>query len=351
MSDRHTRNLRKISRDIERIAEKAFRLLLTRIKAGQSPRAATRAILSNHFSKDYYPLLEKLFTQKLYGLLGQNDIIENYRIGNLTLSSKLYQNELAVASAVTIIVNRHAKGFQDARKLALDIFEGYNFKEDPLKVKKSLPKYLFEPIAKLQAKKLKTPALRAAYLKLIDTIEDGIGADELEKQLQIAFYERNRYFANRIAQTELHKGFTDRQAEKLSIDNDLDFVQVRLSSTHPRPDICDFHARLNKYGLGEGVYPKDQAPVPPFHPFCRCLLSPRYDIVSNTRYREALAAEQIFINQFDNRTGAEIMGSYSNRDRILSGQSMQSIVNKNKDPAHHLKFVGDFRRSAEDKAA
>jgi hypothetical protein len=29
------------------------------------------------------------------------------------------------------------------------------------------------------------------------------------------FYERNRYFANRIARTELHRAYTDQQAREL----------------------------------------------------------------------------------------------------------------------------------------
>jgi hypothetical protein len=32
------------------------------------------------------------------------------------------------------------------------------------------------------------------------------------------------------------------------------------------------------WGLGRGVYPKAEAPVPPFHEGCLCVLAPRFGI-------------------------------------------------------------------------
>ncbi|SIO94645.1 hypothetical protein [Vibrio spartinae] len=39
-------------------------------------------------------------------------------------------------------------------------------------------------------------------------------------------------------------------------------TKFKLSPNHPRPDICDMHARVNLYGLGKGVYPKGKSPWP-----------------------------------------------------------------------------------------
>ncbi|MEI8634732.1 hypothetical protein P4S72_27205 [Vibrio sp. PP-XX7] len=39
-------------------------------------------------------------------------------------------------------------------------------------------------------------------------------------------------------------------------------TQFKLSPNHPRPDICDMHARVNLYGLGKGVYPQGKSPWP-----------------------------------------------------------------------------------------
>ena len=35
-----------------------------------------------------------------------------------------------------------------------------------------------------------------------------------------------------------------------------------LSPNHPKPDICDMHAKVNRYGLGAGVYPQGKSPWP-----------------------------------------------------------------------------------------
>lgn len=39
-------------------------------------------------------------------------------------------------------------------------------------------------------------------------------------------------------------------------------MRFLLSPNHPRTDICDMHARVNRYGLGPGVYPKGRNPWP-----------------------------------------------------------------------------------------
>ena len=103
--------------------------------------------------------------------------------------------------------------------------------------------------------------LKAAYLQ---ALEAGKGEQHLAKQLKIAWYEKNRYFANRIAQTELHRAYTDQLAADLMAEPKLQYVQIRLSQKHLKTDICDLHTKQDKYGLGAGVYPK--AAVPPLLP-------------------------------------------------------------------------------------
>jgi hypothetical protein len=155
------------------------------------------------------------------------------------------------------------KGLHSAQELRKALYEGYNFQDDPLKIIQPLPKYLQVEFDKFKAAQLKTPALRAAYLEAIRRAEAGAGMEAIEKQLRIAFYERNRYFANRIARTELHRAYTDQQARELMDQDRIQYVQIRLSSKHPKPDICDLHAQVDRYGLGPGIYPKADAPKPP----------------------------------------------------------------------------------------
>lgn len=70
----------------------------------------------------------------------------------------------------------------------------------------------------------------------------------------------------------------------------VDFLQVRLSSKHDALDACDFYADADMWGLGRGVYPKAEAPVPPFHVGCRCVLSPMIALPNTTPVRRQTEA-------------------------------------------------------------
>lgn len=149
--------------------------------------------------------------------------------------------------------------------------------------------------------------MRAAYLEAIRKAEAGAGMAELEKALRIAFHERNRYFANRIARTELHRAYTDRQARELMAQDRIRYLQIRLSSKHPKTDVCDLHARLDAYGLGPGVYPKADAPKPPFHPHCYCLLAPMIAL-DNPNPRFDPNAERRFLAGLPAKEAAQVAG-------------------------------------------
>ena len=66
----------------------------------------------------------------------------------------------------------------------------------------------------------------------------------------------------------------DQAARSFLKDRNVHFLQVRLSSRHLDVDCCDLYADANMWGLGPGIYPKKEAPVPPFHSGCRCALAP-----------------------------------------------------------------------------
>lgn len=90
-------------------------------------------------------------------------------------------------------------------------------------------------------------------------------ADEVKKALLTA--EGNaRDNALRVFRTELNRAHGE--AYGIAAERAPDFGGFRylLSPGHPRPDICDLHARVNLYGLGAGVYP-DRSRLPwPAHP-------------------------------------------------------------------------------------
>lgn len=265
----------------------AFDNLLERIQRGEEPRAATEAVMLA-FSGQYAAVMRTALAGIMANAMGDTSPVP-ITTSAVQLSARLYAQAPAVSGVVASIVNAHQQGFQDARALTLQLFEGYGFRppsQEPLKISPRnpvLPKYLRElardpalgtalqrHFAKAQAASLKTGNLQAAYLEAIDAIEQGKGQQALQKKLQAAFYEKVRYYAQRIAQTELHRNYMAREARLLMDDADVEYVQIRRSSgkrSHGRC-ICDLMAGSDKYGLGPGVYPKHAAPMPPFHPFC-----------------------------------------------------------------------------------
>lgn len=323
---------------IQQAAQQAFQALLAKIRAGQKPRPALEAVLKE-FNADAMAGFREALNAILESSLGPKQIAA-YLVGRVKLSDALYHNAQAVAASTQQIIEKHLQGLHDAREMRKALYEGYDFQDDPLKVIKPLPKYLKAEFDKARASALKTPALRAAYLDAIRAAEAGAGTAELEKKLKVAFYERNRYYANRIAQTELHRNYADKRAKEIMEADYVEFVQWRLSSTHPKWDVCDLHAKLNAYGLGPGVYPKADAPKPPAHPFCRCILAPRLDLYAKPRFDPK--AERTFLASLPPNEARQVAGSVDKLKRALAGDAtLEEIYNEGKDPLYQWQRLGD----------
>jgi hypothetical protein len=267
----------------------AYAEFLRRVRAGEAPRDAVTAVMGQ-FAGTMAETMAAAFGAILARSVGSADVMK-IEVGGMALSDKLYAQAREVSQIVQGIVDRHAQGWQDARKLALELYEGYGFRkpgDEPLQINRNnplLPRYLREvllPIselsddlrkhlARLQADNLSTQALRAAYLdvlRAIDAMEEGAGAEAVEKALRVAYYEKVRYQATRIALTDLHRAYAEARAREMMDDPEVQWVQWRMSATHPITDICDYLATVDKWGMGPGVYPVGQAPVPPAHPHC-----------------------------------------------------------------------------------
>ncbi len=76
----------------------------------------------------------------------------------------------------------------------------------------------------------------------------------------------------------MHRSFWEQRSREWMATDRIQYIQLRLSSKHPKTHICDYHANLNAYELGLGIYPKAKAPQPPFHPHCLCLTAPIIDL-------------------------------------------------------------------------
>lgn len=68
--------------------------------------------------------------------------------------------------------------------------------------------------------------------------------------------------AMRVFRTEINRAHGEAYQAAAFEHPDVIGTRFLLSPAHPRVDICDMHAKVNRYGLGPGVYPKDKNPWP-----------------------------------------------------------------------------------------
>jgi hypothetical protein len=340
----------------------AQREVVELIRSGVAPRDAVQTVIAT-----FSGVMADTMAVALGAILGASvgsEAVLALEVGTIQLSRRLYAQADAVSQEVQGVVTRHARGFTDARTLALELFEGYSFRPpdaEPLQLDASnprLPQYLREALlpddsvaaamrrefARLQVSNLSTPALQAAYRQVLDAIDvmeaTGEGAELLEKRIDVAFFERMRYFASRIARTELHRAYADREALLLMADADVEFVQIRRAPGRQAPCICYLFAGRNLYGLGQGVYPKAVAPKPPFHPFCMCVTSPRLDLTGRKPEERDANGDRYFLNGLNGPLAARVMGSQAKRDAVLRGLTPEQVVNSGRDPMYHVQTIG-----------
>lgn len=221
-------------------------------------------------------------------------------------------------------------------QIAIHKDEGYDFKDDPLKVKEKYPKYLWEKSANTKVKNIKTPALRAAYSKILKD-ESKLVANQA---LKISGYEKARYYAKRIALNETARAYNDARAFEYANSKDIQVVKIQMSKTHPRTDICDYYASVDKYGLGAGVYPKDKAPVPPFHPFCRCQMIPKY-AHEYPKPKLNAKADKEYLEGLKEWQRARILGSKDKAKEALKTGDINSVFNAMKPERYKVKNIDE----------
>lgn len=315
--------------DINRMMRDALDSIMEQIAAGVPARDAVAGAFSR-FRGEFLAKLRKALASILADTPSD---ISRMRIGKITLSQRLYQMEDETALNVERILRRHTREMKTAREAALAIYDGYE-RGGALDVKIGLPRYIHQvkplakayenEFAKLTASKLKTPYLKAAYKQAIDAIERGVGQKVLKTKLDVAVYERNRYLADRITQTEMHRARMRDRARKLQQDPAVEWVQVRMSQTHPKTDICDYHSSVDFYGLGPGVYRKAEAPLSPFHPFCRCMLSPRVDLYGVKANRNG-SAESDYMASLSEEEGRRVVGSRAKYAEVMDGKGVEAV--------------------------
>jgi len=180
--------------------------------------------------------------------------------------------------------------------------------------------------------RLKTSALRAGYTQLLDALEKR-SVRAVEKALKAAVEEKARYYAQRIAQTEIFRAKNYKNAVQYLRDDEIALVRYEMSSSHPKVDICDFYANLD-VGYGKGIVPKEEMRTLPLHPFCRC----KYTHVYLTSAQKAKAvkvkpksfeeAQRATMAGFSDYERRQVVGSYEKPAQFEAGEDIEAIFNR-----------------------
>lgn len=358
MADKLTALLAATVRDIAAISDAAYEDLMQQIADGTDPRLATERVLVQ-FRGDYVTQLSEAFSAVLERNVTAGNIL-HIPVGGVFLSQTLYLHIRQTSLEVAAVVRLHAQGLQSASRLARLLYDGYDPKDGikrPLEgvARAQLPKGLREltadPAARqsLQAiytqlqqaaSRTKSEALRASYLELLEAWKRGAGQDVLDKKLWVAEREKTRNMAERIAVTELARAHNTKLAREIMEDESVEVVEIRLNPRHPKPDICDIHAKVNAYGLGAGVYPKAVGPRPPFHPRCWCRATTRPDLSAEGAKLNSEAVRQ-YLGSLPPATAASVLGSRERLEAVMGGKDWEAVTQASIRPEYRLGRIGD----------
>lgn len=217
----------------------------------------------------------------------------------MPLSTRLHGLDTVMRAKINDTIKAHMTNGTNMVKMARDLYDGYNdgkvirtaelpayLRRLEYYARKSLSMGLQPDIDTMRAYKkalkraeklvdemngddVPTKALKTAYKQLLEAAQ-GFNQEALKKAVYTATQERSRYFAERIARTEIARAWADGFYAETLDDPDVVGYRWKLSARHPKFDVCDLHANADLYGLGPGVYPKDKMPVYPAHPHCTC---------------------------------------------------------------------------------
>jgi hypothetical protein len=160
----------------------------------------------------------------------------------------------------------------------------------------------------------------------------------VSKRIKVAEIETTRDLARRIVAYELNKAFGRAQARELMADSDLEFVEIRRAETPRRADICSLFVDVDRYGLGQGVYPKAHAPAPPHGLSCSCAISPRLDLTGRKPSLRR-TAELDFVRSLSPAEAIRLLGSAANVTRVLNGHRVVEVWNAARHPLHAVVTV------------
>jgi len=342
---------------VERIEELAKKLLKTILdKYHNRPNWDTRSLsqMIEDELKDYNEKVRGLIEEKLYDVLGSvyfENTNREIAVTPALLSEMLYKNAKEVSKNATKILRDAIKSKKTINSLARELYEGYGFRDkEPLDLidKYALPKYIKDELKRpknikkvmKQIEKLKTTPLRIAYKNIFREL-DKMSYDGVEKAMYTAVQEKARYYANRIATTEIHRASMSKWAKEMLDDEEVEFVKYRLSTAHKIKDICDFYANLD-VGYGKGIVPKKEMRTLPLHPHCSCVYDPYYRKVKGKKkpWKDAVNDTMSKFSEYEQR---QILGSKEMLERFKNGEDIEKIFNVIRPKYPIRKYVEIFK--------
>lgn len=248
---------------------------------------------------------------------------KSWTADKMNLSTRLHGTEAKMRQAIVDTLSAGMRQGKTVKDMAMDLYDGYNSGKQVIN-SAELPNYLqkLKSAARSAAngdramtselnkaidkassniEKLSSKELKSAYKQVLDAAKD-LNVKVMEKVAWVAVQEKSRYYADRIATTEMARAWSEGFFAKNANDPRVIGYRWRLSSNHPRFDICDFHAKANLYGMGPGCYPKNKVPPHPAHPYCHCHL-------------EVIFKGEVEIGEFNADAGKEWLQKQSEYDR------------------------------------
>ena len=213
----------------------------------------------------------------------------------MTLSEKLHGTSKTMRNHIINTIKEQLKQGAHAMKSARALYDGYNTTDNVVR-KQMLPQYLQDVVnfsrrsdlgkndvialQKLVRKARRmvdrlaqngapNRAPKTSYKELLDAVES-CSDKALKRAIRTAVEEKSRYVAERIARTESARAWYQGFLKDTMDDPNVVAYRWVESTRHPTEDICDEYAKVDVYGLGPGIFPKDKAPELPAHPHCLC---------------------------------------------------------------------------------
>ncbi|WP_071837936.1 polymorphic toxin type 50 domain-containing protein [Selenomonas ruminantium] len=282
----------------------------------------------------------------------------------MTLSEKLHGADKEMRDRIVQTIREQLKLNHHAMTAARELYDGYNSGKSVTR-RQSIPKYLQKVIdfarrsdltkedeayllrmvrrAQRQVDKLAADgapnrALKSAYSELLTAVSER-SEKAMQRAVHTAIEEKSRYIAERIARTEAARAWADGFVERYGHDESVVAYQWKLSSRHPKFDICNLYADANLWGLGNGIYPKDETPKLPVHPHCLCHLAPVFssELEGKTAKNRIEGGGRQWLFQQSAHHRQQILGVQGNKAvmnqdswtrwaRCYSGEKLQSRV-------------------------